>query len=108
MVAPADGWVLYKGDYLNYGQIIILNAGDDYTMLLAGLDKVQVEIGQFVLMGEPVGTMGSRTIGQAVTTSAGVQRPTLYIEMRKNNEPLDPTGWWAPLTAETSNPTQSG
>jgi septal ring factor EnvC (AmiA/AmiB activator) len=72
-------------------------------MLLAGLDKVQVEIGQFVLMGEPVGTMGSRTIGQAVTTSAGVQRPTLYIEMRKNNEPVDPTGWWA-----DSNPTQSG
>jgi septal ring factor EnvC (AmiA/AmiB activator) len=103
VVAPADGWVLYKGDYLNYGQIIILNAGDDYTMLLAGLDKVQVEIGQFVLMGEPVGTMGSRTIGQAVTTSAGVQRPTLYIEMRKNNEPVDPTGWWA-----DSNPTQSG
>ena len=113
VVAPADGWVLYQGDYLNYGQIVILNTGQDYTVLLAGLEKVTVNIGQFVLMGEPVGQMGSRTIGQTVTTSAGVSRPTLYIEMRKNNEPVDPTGWWAtPDTTTTattsSNPTQSG
>lgn len=104
VVAPADGWVLYRGDYLNYGQIVILNAGQDYTILLAGLAKVTVDIGQFVLMGEPVGTMGSRTIGQTVTTSAGAARPTLYIEMRRNNEPVDPTGWWAPQ----QTPTQSG
>ena len=105
VVAPADGWVLYKGDYLNYGQIVILNTGQNFTVLLAGLASVSVEIGQFVLMGEPVGSMGSRTIGRTVTTSAGVTRPTLYIEMRKNNEPVDPTGWWA-TTPET--PTQSG
>lgn len=104
VVAPADGWVLYKGDYLNYGQIVILNAGQNYTLLLAGLETVTVDIGQFVLMGEPLGTMGSQTIGQTVTTSAGISRPTLYIEMRKNNEPVDPTGWWA----SPANPTQSG
>jgi septal ring factor EnvC (AmiA/AmiB activator) len=104
VVAPADGWVLYKGESLNDGQIVILNTGQDFTILLAGLASVSVEIGQFVLMGEPVGTMGSRTIGRTVSTSAGVNRPTLYIEMRKNNVPVDPTGWWAP----TETPTQSG
>ena len=104
VVAPADGWVLYKGDYLNYGQIVILNAGQDYTLLLAGLATVTVDIGQFVLMGEPLGTMGSQTIGRTVATSAGVSRPTLYIEMRKDNEPVDPTGWWA----SPANPTESG
>jgi murein hydrolase activator len=103
VVAPADGWVMYKGPYLNYGQIIILNAGENYTILLAGLEAVTVDFGQFVLMGEPVGTMGSRTIGQTVVTSAGNSRPTLYTEMRKDNEPVDPTGWWA-----TQTPTQSG
>lgn len=101
VVAPADGWVLYKGPYLNYGQIIILNTGQSYTALLAGLDTVTVDIGQFVQMGMPLGTMGSRTIGRSVTTNAGVAQPTLYIELRQNNEPVDPTGWWA-------NPTQSG
>ncbi|RUT30012.1 hypothetical protein EMQ25_11805 [Arsenicitalea aurantiaca] len=104
VVAPADGWVLYRGPYLNYGQIIILNTGQDYTMLLAGLAEVTVDIGQFVLMGEPVGSMGSQTIGRTVTTSAGADRPTLYIEMRRNNEPVDPTGWWA----SPRNLTQSG
>ena len=104
VVAPADGWVLFQGDYLNYGQIVIINAGQDYTLLLAGLAKVDVQIGQFVMMGEPVGTMGSQTIGRTVATSAGVSRPTLYIEMRKNNEPVDPTGWWSVAPV----PTQSG
>jgi septal ring factor EnvC (AmiA/AmiB activator) len=101
VVAPADGWVLYKGPYLNYGQIIILNTGQNYTALLAGLDTISVDIGQFVQMGMPLGTMGSRTIGRSVTTNAGADQPTLYIELRQNNEPVDPTGWWA-------NPTQSG
>lgn len=101
VVAPADGWVLYKGPYLNYGQIVILNTGQSYTALLAGLETVSVDIGQFVQMGMPLGTMGSRTIGRSVTTNAGAAQPTLYIELRKNNEPVDPTGWWA-------NPTQSG
>ncbi|MDB5539049.1 MAG: peptidoglycan DD-metalloendopeptidase family protein [Devosia sp.] len=104
VVSPADGWVMFQGDYLNYGQIVILNAGQDYTILLAGLAKVDVQIGQFVMMGEPVGSMGSQTIGRTVATSAGVSRPTLYIEMRKNNEPVDPTGWWSPASV----PTQSG
>ena len=101
VVAPADGWVLYKGPYLNYGQIIILNTGQGYTALLAGLETVTVDIGQFVQMGMPLGTMGSRTIGRTVTTNAGADQPTLYIELRQNNEPVDPTGWWA-------TPTQSG
>lgn len=95
VVAPADGWVLYKGPYLNYGQIVILNTGQGYTALLAGLDTISIDIGQFVLMGEPLGTMGSRTIGRTVTTNAGNAQPTLYIELRQNNEPIDPEGWWA-------------
>jgi septal ring factor EnvC (AmiA/AmiB activator) len=102
--APADGWVLYTGNYLNYGQIVILDAGQDYTILLAGMARVDVKPGQFVLMGSPVGSMGSRTIGRTVATSAGAQRPTLYIEMRNKNVPIDPTGWWA----SSDNTTQSG
>jgi septal ring factor EnvC (AmiA/AmiB activator) len=101
VLAPADGWVLYKGPYLNYGQIVILNTGQQYTALLAGLETITVEIGQFVQMGMPIGTMGTRTVGRSVTTNAGADQPTLYIELRQNNAPIDPTNWWA-------NPTQSG
>ena len=104
VAAPADGWVLYAGDYLNYGQIVILDVGQDHTILLAGLAAVNAKVGQFVRMGETLGTMGSRTIGRTVASSAGASRPTLYIEMRNKNTPIDPTGWWATPT----NPTQSG
>jgi septal ring factor EnvC (AmiA/AmiB activator) len=101
VVAPADGWVLYKGPYLNYGQIVILNTGQGFTTLLAGLDTISVDIGQFVLLGEPLGQMGSRTIGRTVTTNAGNAQPTLYIELRQNNEPIDPESWWAPNEQQT-------
>lgn len=104
VMAPADGTVLFAGDYLNYGQIVILDVGQDHTILLAGLATVEARIGQFVRMGERVGTMGSRTIGRTAASSAGASRPTLYIEMRNKNSPIDPTGWWATPT----NPTQSG
>ncbi|RYE07557.1 MAG: hypothetical protein EOP22_17405 [Hyphomicrobiales bacterium] len=104
VMAPADGWVLYRGDYLNYGQIVILDVGQDHTILLAGLAAVSVAPGQFVRMGETLGTMGSRTIGRVAAGAAGASRPTLYIEMRNKNAPIDPTGWWA----TPDNPTQSG
>ena len=93
--------VLYKGPYLNYGQIVILNPGDGYSILLAGLETIDVELGQFVLMGEPIGNMGLRTIGQAVTTTAGASRPTLYVEMRQNDAPIDPAPWWRKEDDET-------
>ncbi|MEQ1899581.1 MAG: peptidoglycan DD-metalloendopeptidase family protein [Devosia sp.] len=102
--APADGWVVFAGDYLNYGQIVILDTGQNYNVLLAGLDAISVKNGQFVLLGAPLGTMGSRTIGRTVLTSAGAQNPTLYIELRKDSLPIDPTGWWS----QDDNTTQSG
>ncbi len=94
IIAPNDGWVIYQGEYLDYGQIVIINSGNDYTILLAGLEKTYVKDGQFILRGEPIGEMGTRTIGQAVRTGAGTNRPTLYVELRKNDIPLDPEGWW--------------
>ena len=104
VLAPADGWVLYTGNYLNYGQIVVLDAGQDYTILLAGMASVDVKPGQFVLMGKTIGAMGSRTIGRTVATSAGAQKPTLYIELRNKNTPMDPTGWWA----SSANLSESG
>lgn len=104
VLAPADGTVLYQGPYLNYGQIVILDTGQDYTILLAGLAGIEVKAGQFVRMGEKLGSMGARTVGRALASSAGAERPTLYIEMRNKNTPIDPNGWWA----SPENPTQSG
>lgn len=103
VITPSDGWVIYKGPYLNYGEIIILNPGEEHLILLAGLENVTVDLGQFVRMGEPVGSMGARTIGQTITTRAGIARPTLYIEFRNSNVPFDPIPFWTePRIAQTS------
>lgn len=103
VISPGDGWVIYKGPYLNYGEIIIINPGNDYTILLAGLETTNVEQGQFILRGEPIGVMGKRTIGEAIATSAGISRPTLYIELRNQDIPLDPSNWWQKTTRTTTS-----
>lgn len=94
VTAPADGWVVYAGPFRSYGQLLILNAGGGYHMLLAGMDRISVDLGQFVLAGEPVAVMGSGSHIAAILAS-GSSQPVLYIEFRKNGTPVDPGPWWA-------------
>lgn len=59
VTAPADGWVHFAGPYRGYGHLLIINAGNGYHVVLAGMDRLSVEIGQFVLAGEPLGFLGT-------------------------------------------------
>ncbi|HZZ60337.1 MAG TPA: peptidoglycan DD-metalloendopeptidase family protein [Roseiarcus sp.] len=93
--APADGSVLFSGPYRTYGQLLIINAGGGYYLLLAGMDHINVATGQFVLMGEPVGAMGEGITRMAAATTVGATRPVLYIELRKDGTAIDPGPWWA-------------
>ncbi|MDX7953986.1 peptidoglycan DD-metalloendopeptidase family protein, partial [Lichenihabitans sp. Uapishka_5] len=92
---PADGWVAFSGPYRTYGQVLILNVGGGYYTVLAGMDHVDVAIGQFVLSGEPVGTMGDGTAGTAAAIALGAADPILYVEFRKDGAAVDPGPWWA-------------
>ena len=94
VTAPADGWVVYAGPFRSYGQLLILNGGGGYHILLAGMDRISVDLGQFVLAGEPVAVMGSGSHIAAILAS-GSSQPVLYIEFRKNGTPVDPGPWWA-------------
>lgn len=94
ITAPADGWVLFKGDYLDFGQVVLMDMGTEHLLLLAGMGNTQVELGQFVLRGEPLGEMGSRTVAPDLITKTGASRPTLYIELRKNGREVQTTNWW--------------
>src|SRR4029078_4298715 len=53
VTTPCDGWVVYAGPFRSYGQLLILNAGGGYHVLIAGMERISVNIGQFVLTGEP-------------------------------------------------------
>jgi septal ring factor EnvC (AmiA/AmiB activator) len=94
VTAPADGWVVYAGPFRSYGQLLILNVGGGYHVLLAGMDRISVDLGQFVLTGEPVAMMGNGSHIAAVLAT-GSSQPVLYIEFRKDGTPVDPGPWWA-------------
>jgi len=95
VTAPADGNVLYAGPFRSYGQLLILDAGDGYHVVLAGMDRLSVVSGQSVLAGEPVGAMGEARVASAAATQNGSATPELYVEFRKDGKPVDPNPWWA-------------
>jgi septal ring factor EnvC (AmiA/AmiB activator) len=93
VLSPSDGWVVYAGDFRAYGQLLIINGGGGYHILLAGLSQIDVQSGRFVLMGEPVGVMGAAIKASQASTQDG--GPVLYIELRKEGRPIDPDPWWS-------------
>jgi septal ring factor EnvC (AmiA/AmiB activator) len=99
VTTPCDGWVVYAGPFRSYGQLLILNAGGGYHVLIAGMGRISVNIGQFVLTGEPVATMGTTSqVASILATSAS--QPVLYIEFRKDGTPIDSGPWWAAKEGE--------
>ena len=86
VIAPHDGQIVYAGSFLGYGQLLIIEHGEGYHLLLAGLSRIDCVVGQWVLAGEPVGMMGSGKDGQQ-----------LYIELRRQGVPMDPLSWLVPV-----------
>jgi murein hydrolase activator len=84
VVAPFDGRVLFAGPFRGYGQILIIEHGDGYHSLLAGLERVEGAVGQWLVAGEPAGTM-----------PAGDKKPHLYLELRHDGQPINPLPWLA-------------
>ncbi len=92
VTAPCDGWVVYAGEFRSYGQLLIINAGGGYHVLLAGLSQIDAQPGQFVLAAEPIGTMMGTPTASAAKAQAAA--PVLYVEFRKDGRPIDPDPWW--------------
>ncbi len=84
VVAPFDGRVVFQGPFRGYGPILIIEHGGGYHTLLAGLGRIDADVGQWVKEGEPVGQM---------SPDAGSTSPNLYVELRKDGQPIDPAPW---------------
>lgn len=95
VTAPADGHVEFAGRFRSYGEVLILNPGGGYHILLAGMDTVTAGTGEFLRAGEPVGQMGNGP-SSVTLLGEGVQdgRPVLYIEFRNNTDAIDSGPWW--------------
>ncbi|MBB3660528.1 septal ring factor EnvC (AmiA/AmiB activator) [Rhizobium sp. BK650] len=94
VTAPADGLVVYAGAFRSYGQMIILDAGDGYHLVLSGMDTISTRQGKFVFSGEPLAVMGAKRVASATALALETDRPTLYIEFRKDGKPVDSRPWW--------------
>ncbi|WP_425314232.1 murein hydrolase activator EnvC family protein [Shinella curvata] len=95
VTAPSDGWIVFAGTFRSYGRMIILNAGEGYHLVLSGMDKVNVREGQFVVAGEPLAVMGEKRVASVNALTLETDKPTLYIEFRKNGKPVDSQPWWS-------------
>jgi septal ring factor EnvC (AmiA/AmiB activator) len=84
VTSPFDARIEYAGAFRAYGQLLILSVGDDYHLVLAGLSNIYGVAGQTVLAGEPVGEMAG----------SSDPAPELYLEIRKDGRPIDPSAWW--------------
>lgn len=83
IVAPHDGKVVFAGSFRRYGKILIIQHGGGYHTVLAGLAEIKCIVGQWLLAGEPVGFMGTNK----------VEETTLYLELRRNGQPINPSPW---------------
>lgn len=83
VISPYDGSVIFAGPFRGYGNLIIIEHGQGYLSLLAGLESIDCELGQMLLAGEPLGQMPDDKDAK------------LYVELRKDNHPIDPMAWIA-------------
>lgn len=83
VTALFDGTVIFSGPFKGYGNIIIVEHGEGYLSLLAGLGQIDCDVGQMILAGEPVGTMPKDSNAK------------LYVEIRKDRHPINPSPWIA-------------
>ena len=77
LVAPAAGRVVFAGAYRGYGQIVIIEHAGGWTSLVTGLSTLDVEVGDQLVGGSPLGVTGP---GQ----------PLVTLELRKDGQPVNP------------------
>jgi septal ring factor EnvC (AmiA/AmiB activator) len=98
IVAPFDGKVIFAGPFRDLGRILIIEHDGGYHSVLAGFERVDAVVGQWVLAGEPVGVMPERLPPGAahsvpVEGARDAARPQLYVELRRGGQPVNPLNW---------------
>ncbi|AGT07499.1 murein hydrolase activator EnvC family protein [Paracoccus aminophilus] len=113
VTTPWPATIRYRGPLLDYGNVVIVEPGQGYLMIFAGLSQVFGEVGDVLAAGEPVGLMGGKEgsaqefgigfVQGAASGSDADLTQTLYLELRKGKETLDPADWFMmnPIVGDT-------
>lgn len=101
VISPWAATIRYTGPLLDYGNVIILEPGGGYLVVLAGLERVYGTVGEVVARGAALGLMGGSDAAGAdflvsATEGGGVRgTETLYLELRQGAEAVNPIEWFA-------------
>lgn len=93
VVAMCGGRVEFAAPFRSYGLLLILDCGGGYHAVMSGFDRLDAKVGQLVRAGEPIGVMPSWNPGQIGHAGQTNARPSLYVELRRGDQPIDPTPW---------------
>lgn len=92
IVMPVDGEIVFSSPFQNYGRLLIIEVGEGYHLVLAGLERLFVDVGERLARGETVGVMGlSREVTFAADSDSSL--PQLYLEFRRRGEAVAPKQW---------------
>ncbi|MCZ6510376.1 MAG: peptidoglycan DD-metalloendopeptidase family protein [Alphaproteobacteria bacterium] len=113
VVAPWEGRVVFAGRFRNFGRILIIDHGEGYHSLIAGLGRLDAHMNQWVLAGEPVGVAGGETTNNSLKRGGRADKghiggsarltggATLYVELRRDGQPINPLPWMTASTDRT-------
>lgn len=101
---PWPATIRYRGPFLDYGNVMIVEPSRGYLMIFAGMAQVFGEVGDVLQAGDPVGLMGgaeapaqefgAQFVSDAGRGGAAGRTESLYLELRQGNETLDPADWF--------------
>ncbi|WP_118135843.1 murein hydrolase activator EnvC [Oceanicella sp. SM1341] len=100
VTTPWRATLRYAGEFLDYGEIAILEPQEGYLLILAGLGSIDRRVGEVLEKGEPVGTLGGlqpdaeEFLIDGTAGNREIRSETLYMELRIDGEPVDPTTWF--------------
>ncbi|KFC50457.1 peptidase M23 [Halomonas sp. SUBG004] len=86
VTAVHSGRVVFADWMRGFGNLLIIDHGDQIMTLYAHLQQFSARPGQQVSRGDAVGRVGN---------SGGQSRPALYFEVRRGGEPINPQRWIA-------------
>ena len=89
VITPCAGTVMFAGAFPAYGLVIITDCGGGSSVILAGMNHLDVATGEHLAHGQPVGTM------LGYDSANPTRQPVLYVELRQNGSPVNPTAWLA-------------
>jgi septal ring factor EnvC (AmiA/AmiB activator) len=89
VISPRRGQVVFAGPFKGLGKLLIIEIGRKYHLLIGGMERIDVAVGEPVMAGEPVGIMS----GDVNKTTSKETSNTLYLELRRNGRPINPMPW---------------